>query len=823
MVFMDPEESPSTMAIQLLRSALARGLRTIIYCQSRRMTELISLWATEKSGQWKDRISAYRAGFLPEERREIEARMSSGELLAVITTSALELGIDIGSLDLCVLVGYPGTVMATLQRGGRVGRAQQESAVVLIAGEDALDQYFIRHPAAFFEREAERAVLNPENEVILRKHLECAAAELSLAVSDPWLTSPGVARAAAQLEHEGLLLRTADGTTLLAARKRPHRHVDLRGCGASFTIEDAEGNAIGSVDGHRAWRETHPGAIYLHRGRSYVITELDPPTATVRARQERVNWFTRVRGNKDTVILEELAHREAWGTRIHLGRLRVTETITGYERRTSGGQLLNIVPLSLPPLTFETEGLWFEIPDAPRIATENELLHFMGSIHALEHAAIGILPLLVMTDRNDLGGISTPMHAQVGRPAVFIYDGMPGGAGLARQAYANAHDLFARTRDAMADCPCETGCPSCVHSPKCGSGNRPIDKAGALFLLDRMREGTPEPYVPPTMPPDMPPNMPPDISSGISSGIFPTVSPDVSPNVSPYVPANMPAQIAHDAPKPDHAPQQGATKPAWVYGADSSTTQQQPHTPETPMPNRTDANTLFSVSNASTHTPAQPQHATQPATPADAPVHTPAGAASPSPASAQPAGHLAAPGEPGPHYMVLDVETRRSAAEVGGWHKADKMGVSIAVLYDSATDAYTAYPQDDMPAMLTHLRKADLVIGFNIQRFDYAVLSPFAGYDLHTLPTLDMLTEVKNRLAYRVSLDNLASATLNAPKSADGLQALQWWKEGKLDLITQYCQKDVEITRALYLYGKHNRYLLFTNKAGQAVRVPVGW
>ncbi|HCG04867.1 MAG TPA: DEAD/DEAH box helicase, partial [Desulfovibrio sp.] len=349
-VFVNPDDSPSTAAIQLLRAALARDLRTIVYCQSRRMTELISMWAAEKAGPYRDRISAYRAGFLPEERRDIEARMSGGDLLAVISTSALELGIDIGGLDLCILVGYPGTVMSTLQRGGRVGRAQQESAVILIAGEDALDQYFVRHPNEFFDRPAEHAVVNPDNPVIAKRHIECAAAELPLPADEPWLAAPGAATALAELESEGLVLRSADGTTLLAARKRPHRHVDLRGSGNTFTIEDGDGTIIGSVDGHRAYRETHPGAVYLHRGRSWVITRLDPGAQKVVAEQARVSWFTRVRGNKTTDILDIYDQREACGTRVFLGKLRVTETITGYEKRSVSGQrLLSVVPLDAPP------------------------------------------------------------------------------------------------------------------------------------------------------------------------------------------------------------------------------------------------------------------------------------------------------------------------------------------------------------------------------------------------------------------------------------------------------------------------------------------
>ncbi|MFI3272614.1 MAG: DEAD/DEAH box helicase [Pseudomonadota bacterium] len=749
-LIINPDDSPSTMAIQLLRSALARGLRTIVYCQSRRMTELISMWVSQNAGPYKDRISAYRAGFLPEERRHIESRMASGELLAVISTSALELGIDIGSLDLCILVGYPGTVMATLQRGGRVGRAQQESAVVLIAGEDALDQYFVRHPEALFTAAPENAVLNPDNAVIMERHIECAAAEMPLQASElgtPWLSGHGAKIALAKLEREGLILRSADGKTLFASRKRPQRHVNLRGTGHSFTIESevhgdkaersavgtversavgtVERSVIGTIDGHRAQREVHEGAVYVHRGKTWVVTHFDMGAQKVVVTPQRVSWFTRVRAHKTTEILSVEFVRAVHGTLMYFGRLRVTETVTGYEKRSnSGNRLLGIEPLDMPPSVFETEGLWFEIPEAAQHATEDALLHFMGSIHALEHAAIGILPLLVMTDRNDLGGISTPMHAQVGKPAVFIYDGMAGGAGLTREAFSKAEELFQRTYEAIAECPCETGCPACVHSPKCGSGNRPIDKAGALFLLQRMKE---------CVAPDI------DCAALIpSEAALPTTTTGVAPSA-----IDVATPVLGIAPSAPSAPS-ASLKPV----------------PEVSLPSS---------------------------------------------------------------YMVLDVETRRSAADVGGWNKADKMGVSIAVLYDSASDTFTPYEQDELPALFARLRTASLVIGFNISRFDYAVLQPFAAYDLHTLPTLDLLLKIKDRLSYRVSLDNLGKATFDKPKSADGLQALQWWKEGRLDLITSYCQDDVALTRDVYLHGREHGYLLFTNKAGNKVRVPVDW
>jgi DEAD/DEAH box helicase domain-containing protein len=702
MVFINPLEGTARAVIQLLRSALARELRTIVYARSRKLTELLSLWVQEQAGPDRQRISAYRAGFLPEERREIEQRMASGELLAVISTSALELGIDIGGLDLCILAGYPGSVMATLQRGGRVGRAGQESAVVLVAGEDALDQHFMRHPDDFFSRPPEDAVLNPFNPAIMDCHLECAAAEMELRPGEPFLQEEPVAREVRSLLARGRLFEVVherkqqDGsleavvTGIVGRRKRPHRNVDLRGAGRSLHIEDRDGHEeVGTVDQHRACKETHPGAVYLHRGASWLVDDLDLDGGTVTAHRQQVGWYTRVRGSKSTEILEVEREAAVCGTRVHLGRLRVTEEITGYEKRSvRGGRLLGLVPLDLPPLVFETQGLWFLIPDELRRECEDEYLHFMGGIHALEHAAIGILPLLVLTDRNDLGGISTPMHPQVGGPAVFVYDGLPGGAGLTCQAFDKAEELLRLTYTTMAGCECELGCPSCVHSPKCGSGNRPIDKAAALYLGARLL----------------------------------------------------------DRPAPPPAPRIAA----------------------------------------------QPKEETMP---------------------------IVNPNR----FGVLDIETRRSAQEVGGWNRAKLMGVSIAVLYDSEEDRFFDYEEHQIGELVQHLEKLDLTIGFNILKFDYTVLTGLSDFPFHKLPTLDLLVHVHHRLGYRLKLDNLARATLDAAKSADGLQALKWWQEGRLDLITQYCRQDVAVTRDLYLHGREHKHVFFTNKARQKVRLPVDW
>ena len=705
MVFLNPDGSPAQAAIQLLQAALARDLRTIVYCQSRKLTELISMWAAERSGRFKNRISAYRAGFLPEERREIEMKMADGELLAVISTSALELGIDIGGLDVCIMVGYPGSVMATHQRGGRVGRAQQDSVVALVAQEDALDQYFMRNPDDFFSRPPESAMLNPYNPVVMDRHLICAAAELTMRRGETFLREEEVGARVEELVANGHLYEVADDraghiSEIVTHRKRPHREVDLRGAGQSMHIEDntngggrggTKAPVIGTIDEHRAFREAHPGAVYLHRGQTYVVTDLDLGAKAVRTQKQRVGYYTKPRGNKNTEILEVLGQKTCYGTRVYFGRVKVTDQITGYEKRSvRGGKLLGITPLDLPPLVFETESIWFEVGHEVRQRCEEEFMHFMGGIHAFEHAAIGMLPLLVMTDRNDLGGISTPLHEQVEGPAVFIYDGMPGGAGLTRQAYDKADELVRTTLATIIGCECELGCPSCVHSPKCGSGNRPIDKRAAQFVLEAIITGDPKSIEPK----------------------------EIDVNTLPGIDMKKPA------------------------------------------PKR---------------------------------------------------------------YGVLDIETRYSAQEVGGWNRADRMGVSIACLYDSEDDAMHDYEQDQTDDLVAHLQKFDLVIGFNHVKFDYAVLGGLHPFNFRGLPNLDLLIEVNNRLGYRVKLDNIAQATLDVGKSADGLMALEWWKEGRLDLITEYCQQDVAVTRDVYLYGREHGHVFFTNKAKQKVKLPIDW
>lgn len=706
MLFLNPWDSAAYTASQLLEASIKRGLRTIVYTQSRKMTELINLWTAPKLGPLADKLSSYRAGFLPQERRDIEKLLFSGELLGVISTSALELGIDVGDLDLCILVGYPGSIMATWQRGGRVGRSSRTSAIVLIAQEDALDQHFMRQPEDFFSRVPESALLNPENNTITSQHLHCAAAELPLAEGETLLKDSTVRRELLNLVQRGILLETASGGTWISTRKYPQRLVTLRGGGTQMDIIDGNsGEIIGEVDNSRALKECHPEAIYLHRSRTWVIQKHDLEGNEVIALEQTPKYFTRPTVEKNTEILELIDSKMSFGVQISFGRLRVREQVTGYQKRNNRTQkLISTTPLNLPEQSIETEGIWLTIPPEVVAEMEQEKYHFMGAIHALEHAMIALFPLMVLCDRNDIGGISCPIHDQTEQATVFVYDGYPGGVGLSKEAYEKIDELLEQTNKTVTLCPCQTGCPSCVHSPKCGSGNRPIDKKACLVLLSKI------------------------LSEKRQQSL------------------GLPLKTAQNYPirtQSNNQSRQEARK--HDMGLDA-------------LPER---------------------------------------------------------------FGVFDLETIRSAEEVGGWNRSELMGVSVGVLYDAAQDSYFTYLEDEMEALVKHLSELDLVVGFNNKRFDNRVLSAYTTTNLHALPNLDLLEEIHNVLGYRLSLNRLAEHTLGVQKTGDGLQALQWYKEGRIDLIQHYCRKDVEITKDLLLKGLDQGFFLFANKAKQVVRLPL--
>jgi len=693
-LFMNPTfTSAAVTATRIFIRAVADGLRAIVFTSSRRTTELMHTWARQMAPSLAHKLSSYRAGFLPSERREIEQKLASGELLGVISTSALELGLDIGELEICILIGYPGSIIRTWQRSGRVGRADQESAVILLAQPDALDQYFMRHPKDFFSRGFEPAVLDPNNEPVMLAHLPCAAAELPLSAQDPYFTPAARPALMERACQEGRLLRSAEGNVYFSARRRPHRQVDIRTPGEGYTIVSLDhGQVIGAADSQRVFRECHPGAVYYHRAETWVITELDLERRNARARRMDVDYYTRALAEKETEILEVLMVKPVANCLAKLGRLRVRERIVGYEKRLIRGQeLVGTYPLDLPEMVFETEGLWFEFEDfVPASLDQGQ--HYMGGIHAVEHAAIGLFPLVALCDRDDMGGISYPHHPELGKGAIFIYDGYAGGVGLARSGFRVLETLLEKTLDLIASCGCETGCPSCIHSPKCGNGNKPLDKAAAIRVLEVL------------------------------------------------LGRRRPSAAETHTDGPDMGPAEGFSKAAEA---------------------------------------------------------------------------------PQPRLVVFDLETKRSADEVGGWDKAHLMGMAAGVVYDVLEGKYFVYEEARVKELADRLLRADLVIGFNQLHFDYQVLSAYTVQDLRGRPNLDLLKEIYTVLGRRVGLDHLARATLNRKKTADGLASLEWVKQGRLDLVKAYCQEDVRLTFDLYVFAREHGYLLFEDKEGRKLRVPL--
>ncbi len=699
-IFLNPSLSANFSAAKLFIDCVRQGFRTIVFTQSRKVTELIHIWVSRLSPELKKKVSSYRAGFLPRERRLIEKRLATGELLGVVSTSALEMGIDIGLLDICFLVGYPGTIINTWQRAGRVGRAARESMIILMAKPDALDQYFIKHPEDLFERSYEAAILDPHNPYVVRDHLPCAAAEAPLTKADERFWSQDLTNHLKALEAQGALVRTVDGEPMwMATRRNPQQAVDLRSSGETYTIFEQEtGQAIGTIDGGRAFKECHPGAIYLHRAREYVVDQMLLEKKDIVVHASDLTYFTRVQSEKETEIIRVLRSRPKGQFLVREGDLKVTETVTGYEKRgLTHQELMGVFPLDLPPRTFETRGFWIEIEPAIQKHIESQGLHFMGGIHAIEHAAIGIFPLFALCDRNDIGGICYPFHPQVDKSAIFIYDAYPGGVGLAQRGFEVILELLEKTWFHVSACECEDGCPSCIHSPKCGSGNKPLDKRAALLILE------------------------------ILVG---------------RIPLNLIAKpeknIAAPMPVPEAAP----------------------------IPEEKKA----------------------------------------------------------PRILCFDLETRHLAQEVGGWGNAHLMRVSVAVVYDSWEERCFVYEEDGMDALLAHLDKADLIVGFNVKGFDYKVLRAYSAKDLLSLPTFDILEDIHTRLGFRLPLDHLAKETLDAGKTADGLQAVEWFRNDEMEKLVAYCKQDVMVTQGLFEYGLRNGHLIYREKKSQKrVRLLVDW
>jgi DEAD/DEAH box helicase domain-containing protein len=479
---------------ELLAGLVAAGARTICFVRSRKGVELLAKITRDElerlgAGELGELVTPYRAGYTAAQRREIEARLVAGEVRAVVTTDALELGIDVGALDAAVVVTFPGTIASLRQMWGRAGRRRRGFACY-VAGEDALDQFFARHTEDFLDRPVESAILDHESEEIHLAHLLCAAHEGPLGERDAEFFGP---RTLAYLERlEGLgELRAKDGQFVLRRRERyPAGEVSLRSASRdAFEIVDVgSGEALGTAEFARAFSTLHPGAVYLHLGRSFHVRELDLDARRALVEPFDGDWYTQPKRETDTLIERLLDRRETLGVTLSFGRVLVTETVLAFQRRRlSDHQEIDLCALELPATRFATQAMWFELDNATLERFPLELL--LGSLHAVEHAQIAVLPLLAMCDRWDIGGLSTNAHPQTGGPTIFIHDGHPGGVGIARLAFRQFEELVSDAHRLIAECSCRDGCPSCVQSPKCGNLNEPLCKGGAGELLERMLAG----------------------------------------------------------------------------------------------------------------------------------------------------------------------------------------------------------------------------------------------------------------------------------------------------------------------------------------------
>jgi DEAD/DEAH box helicase domain-containing protein len=464
---------------------VSQGIRTIAFAKTRKGAELIYRYAADRVGvDLARRISPYRAGYTARERREIEGRLFRGELLGVVSTSALELGVDVGSLDAVVCCGYPGSVASIWQQWGRAGRGSDPALALYIAGRDALDQYLFENPKRVLGRRVEAARVTLENPYILGPHLLAAAHEAPLDAEDEEYFGPAYRSVAQELMQAGALAASG-GRLVYAGGDSPARKISLRSASSeTVLIADEEGELIGTAEASRAPSELHPGATYLHRGMAYEVEELDLAAHRALARRVPNRFYTRPRIETDVEILEEIEKRHiANGATLGWGRVRTTDSVTYYKKiQVADDREIGVYPLDLPDVILETQAFWVTLPPLPRGARPS-FESFGGALHAGEHGMIGLLPLFAMCDRSDIGGLSTPIHRQTTLPTIFVYDGYPGGVGISRRGYDAFESLARDTLGVIARCPCERGCPACIQSPKCGNWNEPLSKDGAVALL----------------------------------------------------------------------------------------------------------------------------------------------------------------------------------------------------------------------------------------------------------------------------------------------------------------------------------------------------
>ncbi|HEY5248932.1 MAG TPA: DEAD/DEAH box helicase [Dermatophilaceae bacterium] len=478
----------------LLADLVVDGVQTVAFGRSRAGVEAVAASARrslrEVDPALEASVAAYRGGYLPEERRELEKRLRSGALRGLAATNALELGIDVSGLDAVLMAGWPGTCASLWQQAGRAGRSGSPSLAVLIAGDDPLDTYLVHHPEALFDRPVEAAVLDPQNPYVLAPHLAAAAAELPLTAADAQVFGPTMIGLLEVLVARGLLRRRPGGWFWT----RPDRatdHVSLRGDGETVRIvERSTGRVLGTVDGAAAHSSVHTGAVYLHQGQPFVVTHYDVESSHAIVVAGDPGWSTRAR-SVSAFDIGNVEQSQTWGpVELCFGSVDVRSRVTSFRRLLPGGEVLGEHPLDLPERSLHTKAVWWTMPEEMLDAAGVAEISIPGAAHAAEHAAIGMLPLVATSDRWDIGGVSTALHPDTGAPTILVYDGHPGGAGFAERGFRAARIWLTATRDAILACECATGCPSCVQSPKCGNGNEPLDKAGAVFLLTAVLAGS---------------------------------------------------------------------------------------------------------------------------------------------------------------------------------------------------------------------------------------------------------------------------------------------------------------------------------------------
>jgi len=481
--------SSNSEAAFLLGELVQKEIRSLVFARTRKLTELIYIYTQEQlRTSLKNKISPYRAGYLPEDRRRIERQFFDGELLGLVATTALELGINIGDLDATVLTGYPGSIASAWQQAGRSGRSTHSSLSFLIALENPLDQYLMRNPDFFFGKNFDNAIINPDNPYVLKPHLLCAAWEKPLEEKDKdYFDETGALLT--ELEQEGRLKKRQEKHYLSPSITYPAQNINIRSTsGQNYAvIDDREGYLLETVEASVAFFQVHPGAIYLHQGESYLIKELDLARHIAWVEPKSVDYYTQTMEIDDIRITRMLDKKDCRTVQVYFGDVDVTNVVVGFKRkRQFTEEVIGEEPLDLPPQNFPTKALWFDLPQKAIDRIADSGLDFHGGLHACEHAAIGILPLFALCDRNDIGGVSTSFHPDTAKAQIFIYDAHPGGIGISEKGFELITELWQATLKVVQECPCTDGCPSCVQSPKCGNNNQPLDKEAAIALLEEL-------------------------------------------------------------------------------------------------------------------------------------------------------------------------------------------------------------------------------------------------------------------------------------------------------------------------------------------------